>query len=109
MRDDVVLDAAVHLAGHDALIDEFIFAAIRPVSDDARRPGARHAWNLKELLNAGCVDVDARLRGGQSLSGFGWRGLKAETRVARRESAERSRQDSAESLYPHPSIFFLGR
>jgi hypothetical protein len=111
MRDDVVLDAVVYLAGDHTSIDEVVFAAIGPVTDDARCPGAGHAGNLKQFIEAGGVDVSARFGWGRILrAGLGSRGLKGKTRIAGYESADqRSRQESEKKLYPHQPIFFLGR
>jgi len=83
MRNDVVLDAVVYLAGDDASIDEVVLGAVRTVPNDACCPGARHARNLEELLDAGRVDVDARFGRGWILkAGLDVCRLSGETRMA---------------------------
>ena len=67
VRNDVVLDAGVDLAGHDSTIEELIFAAVRAETDDARCPGARQSRHLEELIEGGRVDVDRVIGAGEGL------------------------------------------
>jgi len=67
MRDDVILDAVVRLAGDDASIDEVVFGALGPVVNDATGPGTRHARYVPQLIETCWVDIDARVRRGSDV------------------------------------------
>ena len=74
VRDDVIFDAVVDVAGEYAVIEKIPLGAVGAEADDAGGPSGRHAGNLEQFVDAGVVDVDAR-RGWRS--GFGlWRGLR---------------------------------
>jgi small-conductance mechanosensitive channel len=61
VRDDVILDAVIHLAGDNTTIQQVQLGAIGPEANNASGPTARHSGHLQELVNGSVIDVDPRL------------------------------------------------
>ena len=62
MRDYVILDTVVDLAGDYAALQQVLLGAIGPEAHNASGPARRHAGRLQQLIHAGVIDVDALLR-----------------------------------------------
>jgi hypothetical protein len=108
MRDDVVADALVDLAGDNAIQQQIELGAIGPVADDALRPSRRHAGNGKQLLQAGVVDVHALLRGWRAAGLLRVNGSKhVPLRRQDRCTAQQAHADDCQDPIPHASIFLL--
>lgn len=60
VRDDVVLNAAVHFASNHAVIEQILLRPIGAKADDSPGPGARHPRRPHKLVRRGVIDIDPR-------------------------------------------------
>jgi len=87
MRDDVVLDAVVNVAGKHAVIEQVLLGAVRPEAHNSACPTGRHSGNFEKFVNAGVIDVDAHLRRRN------WFGLRRGLRIVRLRNRETGLRD----------------
>ncbi len=111
VRDYVVLDSVIDVAGNHAAFQQIAFRVIRPEAHDAASPTARHARNFHQFGNAGVVDIDACIRRGNGMCrgiGPASRGLRGRRRHQDHAQHGHSEAGSDDSL-SHGFILRLER